>query len=26
LPMYLLYEISIGVVKRTEPNQKGGVA
>ena len=26
LPMYLLYEISIGVVNRTEPNQKGGVA
>ena len=26
LPMYLLYEISIGVVKRTEPCQKGGVA
>jgi sec-independent protein translocase protein TatC len=26
LPMYLLYEISISVVKRTEPNQKGGVA
>jgi sec-independent protein translocase protein TatC len=26
LPMYLLYEISIGVVKRTEPSQKGGVA
>lgn len=26
LPMYLLYEISIGVVKRTEPIQKGGVA
>ena len=26
LPMYLLYEISIGVVKRTGSNQKGGVA